>query len=54
VSLGNAVLAGALGLTSPSTPKVLAQTHGSAVAGTAPATIATPTTAAVVPYLVLT
>lgn len=54
VSLGNAAVAGALGLSSPSAPKVLAQTHGSAVGGTAPATIATPTTAAVVPYLVLT
>lgn len=50
VSVGNAVLAGAMGLAA----KVLAQSHGAAVAGVAPATIATPTTVAVIPYLVCT
>lgn len=50
ISLGNAVLAGNLGLSA----KVLAQTHGSAVGGTAPATIATPTNSASIPYLVVT
>lgn len=49
-SVGNAVIAGALGLSCP----VLSQTHGSSVGATAPATIATPTTAAVLPYIVLT
>jgi len=49
-SLGNAVVAGAIGLSAP----VLSRTHGSAVGGTAPATTASPTTAAVVPYLVCT
>lgn len=34
--------------------KVLAQTSGSSLAGTAPATIATPTTVATVPFCVLT
>ena len=50
VNLGNAVLAGNLGLSAA----VLSQTHGSAVGGTAPATIATPTNSASVPYLVCT
>lgn len=50
ISLGNAVLAGNLGLSA----KVLSQTHGSAVGGTAPATIATPTNSASIPYLVAT
>lgn len=50
VSVGNAVVAGAMGLSA----KVLAQTHGSAVGATAPATIATPTTVATIPYLVCT
>jgi len=34
--------------------KVLAQTSGSALTATAPATVATPTTSALVPYVVLT
>ena len=46
----NAVVNGALGLSAA----VLAQTHGSAVGATAPATIATPTTVANIPYLVVT
>ena len=50
VSLGNAAVAGAIGLSAP----ILAQTHGSSVGATAPTTIATPTTAAVLPYLVIT
>lgn len=50
ISLGNAVVAGAIGLSA----KVLAQSHGSAVGGVAPATIATPTTNASVPYLAVT
>jgi hypothetical protein len=33
---------------------VLVQSHGSAVGATAPATIATPTTTAAMPYLILT
>jgi len=53
-TVGNAVVSGALGLTAPSAPRILAQTHGSAVAATAPATIATPTTVATVPYYALT
>ncbi len=44
----NATLAGALGLSA----KVLAQTSGSALTATAPATIATPTTISAVPYVV--
>jgi hypothetical protein len=50
VTLGHAAVAGAIGLSAP----ILAQTHGSAVGATAPATIATPTTVAAFPYLVLT
>lgn len=50
VTLGNAAVAGAIGLSA----KVLAQTHGSAVGAVAPATIATPTTSASVAYLVCT
>ena len=50
VTTGNAVVAGAIGLSA----KVLAQTHGSAVGGTAPATIASPTTVATVVYYALT
>jgi len=50
LDVGNAVMAGALGLTAG----VLAQTHGSAVGAVAPATIATATTVATVAYLVLT
>lgn len=50
VSLGDAAVAGAIGLSAP----VLAKTHGSAVGATAPATVATPTTVATVPYLALT
>lgn len=42
VTVGNAVVAGALGVSA----KVLAQTHGSTVGAVAPATIATPTTVA--------
>lgn len=50
ISTGNAVMAGALGLSM----KVLAQSHGSAVGATAPATIATPTTVATPVYFALT
>lgn len=50
VALGNAVVAGAIGLAAP----ILTQTHGSAVGGTAPASIASPTTVVAFPYLVLT
>jgi len=50
LSVVNAVVNGALGLSGA----VLAQTHGSAVGATAPATIATPTTVATIPYLVVT
>lgn len=48
--LGNAVAAGAVIAGMP----ILVQSHGVAVGGVAPATIATPTTTAVVPYLVAT
>ena len=44
----NAVVNGAIGLSA----KVLAQTHGSSVGATAPATVATPTTVANIPYVV--
>lgn len=44
----NAVVNGAIGLSA----KVLAQTHGSAVGAVAPATVATPTTLANIPYVV--
>jgi len=50
LDLGNAAAAGAIGLSCP----VLVQSHGSAVGATAPATIATPTTTAVIPYLAVT
>lgn len=50
ITVGNAVMAGALGLSQ----KVLAQSHGSAVGATAPATIATPTTLATPVYFALT
>ena len=49
-SVGHATVAGALGLGA----KVLAQTSGSSLTDTAPATIATPTTVANVPYAVAT
>lgn len=49
LALGNAVMAGAVVTGFP----VLARTHGSSVAATAPATTATPTTTANVPYLVV-
>lgn len=50
LTVGNAVVNGAIGLSAA----VLAQTHGSAVGGTAPATIATPTTVATIPYFACT
>ena len=50
ISTGNAAVAGAIGLSA----KVLAQTHGSGVGATAPATIATPTTVATPCYFALT
>ena len=50
ISIGNAAVGGNLGLSAA----VLCQTHGSAVGATAPGTIATPTTASVIPYLVCT
>lgn len=50
VTTGNAVVAGAIGLSAP----VLAQTHGAAVGAVAPATIATPTTVATPCYYALT
>ena len=49
-AVGNAVVAGNLGLSA----RILAQTHGSAVGAVAPGTIATPTTVATIPYLVCT
>lgn len=49
-ALQNAVAAGAIGLSLP----VLAQTHGSAVGAVPPATVATPTTVATIPYYALT
>ena len=49
LSTGNAVMAGALGLSM----KVLAQTHGSGLVGVAPATIASPTTVATPCYFAL-
>lgn len=45
---GNAAVTGALGLSLP----LLSQSFGSAVGGVAPATIATPTAVATIPYLV--
>lgn len=50
LALGNAAIAGAIGLGAP----VLVQSHGSSVGATAPATIASPTTTANIPYLALT
>lgn len=50
IDLGNAAVAGAIGLSAP----VLVQSHGSAVGATAPATIATPTTTSMIPYLAVT
>lgn len=50
LTVGNAVVAGAAGVSA----KVLAQTHGSGVGATAPATIATPTTVATVCYFACT
>lgn len=50
ITLENAAAAGAL----VSGQKVLAQTSGAALTDTAPATIATPTTVATVPYVVAT
>lgn len=50
VTLENAAAAGAL----VSGQKVLAQTSGSSLTDTAPATIATPTTVATIPYVVAT
>lgn len=49
IDMGNAALAGAVLSSFP----ILVQSHGSGVGATAPATIATPTTTSVVPYLVL-
>ena len=49
-TVGNAVVAGAIGVSAA----VLAQTHGSGVGATAPATIATPTTVATPVYFALT
>jgi len=50
MNLGNAVVAGAVITGVP----ILAQSHGAAVGAVAPATIATPTTVATVPYLIAT
>lgn len=50
VSLGNAVVAGAIGLSAV----VLAKSHGSEVGATAPSTVATPSTLATVCYYALT
>ena len=50
ISLGNAAFAGAL----VTGQKVLAQTSDSALVGTAPATMGTPTTVATVPLAILT
>jgi anaerobic glycerol-3-phosphate dehydrogenase len=50
VTLENAVAAGAIVSGMP----VLAQTSGSALTTTAPATIATPTTVATIPFVALT
>jgi hypothetical protein len=51
VTLGNAAVAGNIASLGG---VVLVKSHGSAVGATAPATVATPTTTAAVPYLVLT
>ena len=50
ITTGNAAVAGAIGLSA----KVLAQSHGSGLTGTAPATIATPTTVATPCYFAVT
>jgi hypothetical protein len=50
LAVGNALIAGNLGLSA----RVLAQTHGAAVGAVAPGTIAAPTTVATIPYLVCT
>lgn len=50
---GNAVMSGAI-ITSPSSPVVLARSHGSAVGATAPATTATPTTLTTLVYYIVT
>jgi hypothetical protein len=49
VTVGNAVVAGAIGLSAG----ILAQTHGAAVGAVAPATIASPTTVATPVYFAL-
>lgn len=46
----SSVLGGAIGLSAP----VLVQSHGAAVGAAAPATIATPTTTTLIPYLAVT
>lgn len=51
---GALIVAGAGSITTPSTRRVLAQSHGSAVGAVAPATIATPTVVATIPYIVCT
>ena len=50
ITTGNAAVAGAIGLSA----KVLAQSHGSGLTGTAPGTIATPTTVATPCYFAVT
>lgn len=50
VTLENAAAAGAI----VSGQKILAQTSGSSLAGLAPATIASPTTVATIPYVIVT
>ena len=50
VTVSNAVVAGAIGLSA----KVLAQTSGSSLTGTAPATLASPTTVTTPCYFALT
>jgi hypothetical protein len=50
ITLGNAVVGGAIGVSAA----VLAQSHGSGVGATAPATIATPTTLSTPVYYALT
>ena len=54
VTVANAVLSGAGSITSPATRRILAQTHGAAVGAVAPATIASGTAVATIPYLVVT
>lgn len=50
ITVGNAAVSGAIGLSA----KVLAQTHGTSLGATAPATIATPSTVATPCYYALT